>query len=250
MLNFIFIRKTTLALIKILIFIPFISFSQESVNSTTSLLNELHKQAEDKYGLDDRLVNGTIYRQKNPYAKGHPYFLDEYWKNSTLFINGLTFPDLQLNYNIDSDEIILNLNINNELSKTILLKTILIDSLIIEDHFFINATTLQIKNISGFYERIHKGSFNAYFKHSIELEDVATFSSPNGEYKKPIQTLYIMNAESGVFKLQNKKSLLNHFSEHKKGIKAFLRKNNIFYNRIKREQLIKLLKYCDEISSK
>lgn len=235
--------------INILLFISLISFTQNTNNSSSTILKELNKQAEDYYKLDDRLFIGKLYTPKyfRP-TSGHPYFQSKNWENTSIFIKGIKYNNLQVKYNINQDKIILNYKTNDWKYTQIIMKDELVDSLIYMNRLIVNASILPVENISGYYELIYRGSFSAYIKHFKNLKLDFTNNDPNGTYGKRKQNLYILSGTK-LLKGGSRKSIIKHFNPYKKQIRKYIRKNRILFNRIDSYQYIQLLKYCDEISS-
>ncbi len=70
-----------------------------------------------------------------------------------------------------------------------------------------------------------------------------------GRYSKPSTTLYL-HINDDFVKISNKKDLLLLFISKKKEISRFIQRNRINFKHANNSQLINLLKYCDDISSK
>jgi len=60
---------------------------------------------ENAYGLDQDLVNGVQYSNRYMRSEGHPYFLEDRFMNGSVSINGKIYQNLQLKYNILSQDV-------------------------------------------------------------------------------------------------------------------------------------------------
>ena len=216
---------------------------------TKQVEKELLKKAEIVYGLDDRLVNGLVYKDKHPKATKHPYFLNDSWKKGVIFINDNVYKNLSLNYNIESEQIILNQFFSDRKSVKILLNNNVIDSVLLTDRLFINSKHIKAKEFEGFYELVYRGNFTAYRKHTKGFHERHTTFDPHGTYSNTESVLYLINKKGEGKKIKGKGSLLNSFSKYKRQIKKYIKKNQIIFNKISKNQLINLLQYCDGISS-
>lgn len=245
MFNFI-LRKDTI-LTAIFLFVFACSFSQSlsppEKNSTIDIIN----YAEGAYGLDDRLVNGKVYYPLHHFAKGHPYFINANYKTGTLYIKGNTYKNVDIIYNIESDEIILKARFKDGLTTNILLNSNFIDSLIIDKHFFINSSIISNNSI-GFLEQLYKGKHSAYLKHSKSFIDTQSLDVQFGEYADNKRLIYISNGKD-LAKIPSKKALLTYFSIYKKDIKKYMRENSLFFKTLNLNQLHNLFNYCDGLSS-
>ncbi len=219
-------------------------FSQKSIPATKA---ELIKFAEKRYGSDDRLINGVIGQTIRSHVEGHPFFLKSEWMRSDLYIHGEEFKNALIKYNIELDEFLFIDN-SNYGTPTITLNSLFIDSVRIENHLIINAEKQFNQYSLGFAELIYKGGFMAILKHKTNHSIKYTDSYEYIEYNKPTSTLYIsFNGNLREFKKKN--DLLKHFYSYRKDISKFMHQNKINFKRSDAQQLILLLKYCDEVSS-
>lgn len=227
---------------------PFKSYLQ--TNSENDLiLKNLKTHTDNIYRLNDLLVNGKLYRPLNANANGSPYFQnDKLWRKSKLFIKGTEFSDQNILYDIENDELIANIINSDGNTKNIVLDQDFIDSLWIEDHFFINISPFTEEQIKGIYEQVYHGRFKALIKHHVTYKRVINYNSPNGYYDDPETSLFIL-AGKRLIKIPNKKSLLNYFENDKKEIGRFIRRNNINLKTASIFEYFTLFKICDDLSN-
>lgn len=55
---------------------------------------------ENAYGLDQNLVNGIQYSNRYMRSQGHPYFLEDRFKNGSVSIDGKIYQNVQLKYDL------------------------------------------------------------------------------------------------------------------------------------------------------
>lgn len=60
---------------------------------------------ENTYGLDQDLVNGVQYSNRYKRSQGHPYFLEDSFKNGSVSINGKIYQNVQLRYDLLSQDV-------------------------------------------------------------------------------------------------------------------------------------------------
>jgi len=246
MFNFIFNKRSVFTII--ILFVFTCSFSQNPSPPKDITTSDLIHYAKEKYGLDDRLINGKVYQPIHHLAKGHPYFLNANLKKGTLYIKGTTYKDLDINYNIETDEIILRTQFKNGLITYILLNSSFIDSLSIENHFFINSSVITSSNPIGFLERLYKGKYSAYLKHNKSFVDTQSLEIQFGEYIDSKEIIYITDGKTFT-KINSKNAIINYFPTHKKEIKKYMRGKSILFNSITSNQLYNLFSYCDKLST-
>ncbi|MBI9033665.1 MAG: hypothetical protein JEZ03_04240 [Bacteroidales bacterium] len=202
---------------------------------------------EQKYGLDDMLINGEIYFPRHPMANGHAYMNHQNWQKGYIKIGPGLYDNLELKYDIETDQLILNSKTTNKGSIKIILNESLVDEFQLGSHHFINSRLLNITDAkSNYYELIYKGEFTFIKNHKIVFQNIYNNFNPYGKYSEPTASLYI--TENNQFsKISSKKAFLNYFKPHKKELRKFLRKNKIKYKKATNYQFIRLLKYCDSI---
>lgn len=228
---------------------PLLSY-QQTKSGNKVLLRDFRHHIEDIYKYDDLLINGNLYRPNNTNAEGNPYFLDDkLWKRADIYVKGREFLNKNVLYNIETDELVTNVIFPDGESKNIILDQKFIDSIFIETHFFINVSPYTKESINALFEQVFNGNFKALLKHSITYKRVITFDTPNGYYDKPVTTLFLLQEEKLV-KISGKKSLLNHFTLHKKEIARYIRNKKIKLKSAKNHELFNLFKFCDDISHK
>lgn len=219
------------------------SYGQEIAKSKESILGI----ANSLYGADDRLVNGKFYVPKHYGGYGNPYFESNNWLDGTLFIKGIQYNDIPLKYNIEDDELIINVSFANKSASRILLYNAFVDSLIIDSQIFHNTDNFGTNNPIGFAEFIYKGdSLSAYFKHSIEFLDVITDKGPNGKYLKPKKKLYFLE-HNRFLQISSKKAFLAYFEDHKKEIRLYMRKNQFYFKKANANQFAELLDFSENL---
>ncbi len=247
-----FLKKSIFIAIIIFVFAK-VSYSQDSEADKLKTANELNKYAESVYGVDDRLINGEFYQNLKIVVKGHPNFLTNNWSDGPLFVKGVTYKDVRIKYNLELDKVILLAQFSSGNVMQLALNNNSVDSLFVNNHFFINSALIPF-DLKGFYEPIYKGNIKAYIKHKKDfLQKTSTGTAGKilntGSYRKPTSTLYI-HINNDFIKVSNKKALISLFEENKKELSKFIQKNKINLRNANNSQLINLLKYCDEISSK
>ncbi len=218
---------------------PIYNFSQAQQKPLKA--DELINLSNYIYGADDRIAYGKIYAPSNKKVIGHPFFLSEQMKKGTLFLNGLKFKNVNLNYQIVTDQIFYK----GENPTITILTNSYIDSLIIEDHILINSDKINITNPMGFMELLFQGHHVSYLKHKVGITMVTTSNSVSTKYLSPKFNLYIKH-NNQLISLNTKKRLLSYFDSNKKEISRFMKRNKIKFKKATSSQLLSLLKFCDE----
>lgn len=225
------------------------AYSQNINEQSSGTLVMLKEYSGEVYGTDDFVVNGRKYLPEHYNAKGDPYFLSDSWTKSTLIVNGKKYDGQDILYNIDVEKIILKTTIKDSIIIFVVLNNEFIDSFYFGSRYFVNAEKNGLGNkFPGFVEQVYSGNFTMLTRHKKSFVPEYAKNTPNGFYSSTKSVNYIFN-NGQLDKLPTKKSLLEYFSEHKKSIKTFMRKNKIRYKQSSYAQLHKLFEYCDKISS-
>jgi hypothetical protein len=224
--------------------------AQETHFQDSIQIEKLKEYSEQVYGTDDRVVNGAAYLPGHFNAKGDPYFLTDNWTESTLVIDGEEYEGQNILYNIDIEKIILKTTLKSKEEVLLVLNTDFIEAFYFGEHYFVNGEKYFPGNkFNGFVEQVYKGNFKVMIRHQKSFVSQYTANSPHGFYSGTKSMIFIFDKRE-LKKLPTKKAMLDYFSEHKKEIKKFLRKNKIKYKQATANQLNKLFTYCDDISSK
>lgn len=228
--------------------------TQDTVYKEISTTQDILNYSNRNYGVDDRLISGSLYQNTNIVRKGHPNFLTKDWGFGPLYIKGVMYKDVRLKYNIEHDKIILLTKFSNGNVMQMSINDNLVDSVYIKDRLIINSELIPFE-LSGFYEPIYNGkSIKVYKKHKTKFRitkisyrsQISSETIAVGYYDEPTSTMH-MHINDEFLEITRKKVLLNLFKENKKEIKKFLKKNFIDYKEADNNQLYKLFKYCDEI---
>ena len=232
-------------LISLLTLLFFISFPIRSqVKSYDSGETDLARLIENIYGQDDLLYQGRFYREPNPNADGNPYFIGKNWVDADIYLGDRVFLNVPIKYNINTDDIIIQINHQQYMKVLVTVPPELIDSLRIEKHLFINAKHLPGDHNQGYYEKIFKGKRLYLLHYSKHFADSRTSMHPYGYYSKTYSNLFIVNGDVWT-KSSGKREFLQYFEPEKKNLKKFLRKQNIRFTRASSGQLFKLCKFAD-----
>lgn len=238
-------RKLKFAsLILILIFSGSLCRAQ---NQNSASVENLLAYSSEIYGTNDVLVNGWKYFPEHYNASGNPYFMDEEWMTGQVSIQGKTFENVELLYDVVNDELILRQKLNNGSLVFVMLNKDFISSFTLTDHHFVNSKELGSPALkSGFYEMVYDGELRFLIRYDKTFVNQYTAQSPHGSFSNQRAANYILH-NGRVTRISSKRSLLNYFSAHKKQIRSFLRENRINYKKASTDELHQLMTYCDQL---
>jgi len=230
----------------IMLFMPIVIFSQNENNGLTINSNDINRVL---YGSSDELISGKTYLPEHPLAKGNPFYDDRSKISGTIYIKGNKYPGNVFGYDIVNERVILNVFQKNSAQFEIELNEALIDSMMIGNTFFVNSALKIIPGFeSGFIEIIYKGDLLFVERHRKTFVNQYSTSSPHGFYT-PDKSEYYLIADTIPIRISSKKSFLNEFEPNKKEIKKYMKSIRFKFKKANTEQWMKLLKYCDNLSS-
>lgn len=211
-------------------------------------LEKIHKHATKVYGIDDLLVNGSVYAPYHPVAFGDPFFVESVFSKGNLTLVGREFENVGLKFDIEQQKVILMAFVDSVNFKIIVLNDNYIKYFSIHGTHFVNISNHLNNNlIKGFYELIYNGEF--VFVKSYRKEFLGVYSNrhPNGKYSETITENFIIR-NNKKYTIKNKKSIFSVFPEHKNEIKIYMKDNKIKLRKASNINLNNLMRYCDEVS--
>ncbi len=190
------------------------------------LFNQIYLAAEKEYGIDQELINGPLFENKNQDVNGHPYLLDYYSNTGSVVFKGKQYSNLNLRYDIYGQQLLL-IYLFDTLEYKLHLQKEFITGFTIENRKFINET-------------FSAGENKKYYQVFGEDFPIRIFYF----WKKDLSNLYANNPDIKVFSPAQKESFIllngkglsykgnrtfaNSFSSKSKAaIKEYLRKHKI-----------------------
>jgi len=196
------------------------------------------------YGLDPVLYNGIIYASVYPKnVKGDQYYSSSNFIRGEATIRGIKYTNLDLNYDIYKQELLLKyLNPNNTYNIIMVSKAWL--------------ESFSIGNINfGFYStpeiprRIYQvlGNYSIrllyYNKKILQLNNAVGSSS---FYFLPVKELFVF-MDNSILKFHNNRSFIHLFAPEKQPIiKKYLRKNRIKVSKAPDNVMEELINFCSK----
>jgi hypothetical protein len=162
----------------------------------------------------------------------------------SLTINGKSFSDILIKYDIYKDEIITPTNDGSVLQ----LNKEMVDSFILDfenkTYRFLNSEGDSISSIKGYVNVLYKGKSSLYVKYKNEIDLLAV----DGKYDQFFQSHRIYFLKDGVdHQISRKNDLLKLLEENKTQVKDFMKKNKLHVSKKSPESFIPVLQYYDSI---
>jgi len=222
--------------------------AQVQNNKSLNAVQELLLYSQNYYGIDDELINGCVYQMHDYRIQGNPYLLEDVWSSGTIFVKGKEYPNLLLKYDVLTNEIVLNIQIN-EYKRLLSVNKSQIDSFLIEDRLFVSSRILLINlEEPTFYEKINNNEYCLLVKYKKVFLKTYNNLSPNGRFSSLKKDIILFH--NGVLESANTANLLikGFGNLDKKKVKNYIKQNGINYSNASSRELKELITYCNTIT--
>ena len=194
---------------------------------------------------DQVLYNGKAWHNLYSNIKGDQFLFSKDLLTGSLTINGKSYNNLSISYDIYNDEII-----TPTTQGTILkLNKEMVDSFTLlfgyKTYRFKNTLQDGLPDIKGYVNVLYSGKSSLYVKYKKEIQLLAV----DDKYDLFFQTYHVFFLKDGiVHQLTNKNGLLKILSGDKILIRDFIKKNKIKISKKNPESFIPVIRYYDSIS--
>ena len=199
---------------------------------------------EDSLQKLQSLYRGVIWTNKYRRYEGDQFFLTSRFIPGTVTVDGHTYKNLRLKYDILSDEIITPLNMD----EIIQLNKEIIDSfsLSVENRIyrFINMQNDSTALLNGYCNLIYNGRSCLYVKY-VKKATTAVTPQSDGEFNQSSRIFVVYR--DVAFQVKNSRDLLEIFSDHKEEIKQFISEKRLKLSKNDPWSFIPVMEYYDSI---
>lgn len=218
-------------------------FSQTGENSVSA--NKLiDMDLTGPYKDDQTLFNGRVWRNKYYKVREDQFLYSKVYMSGSVSIDGTTFRNVNLLYDIYSDEIITHtpngsfLQLNKEAVDSF--------SIIFENtrRYFFRTDVDSVKGYKGYLNKLYSGKSSLYVKYKKEIELLAV----DRKYDEFYQTHKVFLVKDSVINpVAGKRDLLLLLGDEKAVVKSYIKKNRLFVTIKRPESLIPVIKYYDSL---
>jgi len=191
------------------------------------------------------LYNGKVWRNMYTNVKGDQFLFAKIYLPGSVSMNGTSFKDLNINYDIYNDEITIPKN-NGAILQ---LNKEMVDSFTLDYNFktyrFINTDADSLEGIKGFVNVLYKGKSALYVKYKKQIDLLAVDEKYDLFFQ--IYKIYLVK-EGKVYQITGKSDLLKVLEKDKVNIKTFMKKNAIKVSKKSPESFIPVIRYYDSLS--
>ena len=228
----------------ILLFTCICLFAQ-SQSEDSILLATAIKKVKSQYQISIKenllLFNGSEYGKTVQQSKGFPFFDSENLLNGSIFFDDKLYEDLNFQYDLTLDKVIINDFKKNYL---ITLATEKINYFIINGHEFVRLS-INANKSAGFYERLNKGNISLWAKREKKLVLPA-----NAEEKTPsfIQyDHYLIQKNETLYPAESENSILLLLKDKNDELKKYIIVNKIKFKKQFELSAIKVINYYNQL---
>jgi hypothetical protein len=191
------------------------------------------------------LYKGKEWHNLYAFIKGDQFLFANTYLQGSVTVNGKTFNDVEISYDIYNDEIITpaNQGVIIQLNKE------MIDSFSVlfqmKKYNFINLHEDSASGIKGYANSLYYGKTALFVKYRKEIDLLAI----DDKYDLFFQTYRVYILKDGkAYQVSGKNDLLKVFQDEKDQIKSFMKKNTLKVTKKSPESFIPVLRYYDSIS--
>jgi hypothetical protein len=216
-----------------------------AINPNVSEIIRSEMTGQDTIKERQILYNGILWKNMYHRIKEDQFLFSNIFLPGALSINGQTFENVKIRYDIYSDEIMIPMNLED----IVQLNKEMVDSFTI---YFENKvykfTKLQeeiLKGLKGYVNVLYNGKSALYVKYRKEISQVITDES-DGEFFQTLQT-YLMK-DNVIYPIKKTNDLFKILNVDKVQIRNFLKKNKLRVSEKVPESFVPVVRYYDSIS--
>jgi hypothetical protein len=198
------------------------------------------------YGFDPSLFNGKEYTFfPPPNTGGNQYFSDVRFESGSATIRNITYKDLELNYDIYNQQLILKYKNNLGANSLIIISDAWLGSFSIKGlNFEIISSRDTLKRI---YQVLGAGPYRIlyYWKKTLKLDNF--LGSENHIFSPAVKEMNV-NSGNRISRYSNNRIFYSLFDPDKRdAIKGYLRKNKISVKKASDQTMNELISYCNTL---
>ena len=200
-------------------------------------VNALEKNYRSNIPLDQEIVSGGYFVDPPKEFEGHPYFETKTFESGQITINGLTYTDVPLLYNIWKDEVLTFQPIHKQ-------KILIRADKINEFTIYLNSPTRFMRldknpgythHGNGIYELVIDGKASLLVKHRKQTKSKREISKFREEFYQ--QADFFIKKEGNTVQITNKKQAFDFLQLDKKELRNSIRQNGLDFRRDRRSFL-------------
>lgn len=228
----------------ILIIVLFTRLPLSGSGTTDSESGSYLSSQQDTLFDNQILINGRIWRNLYFMIKDHQFLFSKEFLPATVTLNGNTFKDIEVRYDVYSDELLTPirnltyLQFNKEM----------IDSFTLyfqnKTYKFVNMTNDSLKGLKGYVNVLVAGKTSLYVKYRKEIAVLAVENKYDLFF--PVQKLFFV--KDGVLNLiSGKREFLSLLDDYKVQVRSYIKKNRLKISKNDPESFIPVVQFYNSL---
>lgn len=201
---------------------------------------------DDVVGITNlEMMEGTYYPMPLQTPQQNQVYKKLAWTEGQIEYNGQWYGDVEMMYNIFSDQVILkNKGLPESMKRAVLPNQLLISSFkVFGDEFIkLTDTSTDSNSIQGFYQLLYSGNNLSLL---IKWKKSQNINASYVQYDQESSVILLYKELYTNYK--GERSLLKLFPSHKKEIKKYIKGNLGYLNKEADQKLVSAIKYCDQL---
>jgi hypothetical protein len=229
-------------------FITWTNLSAQDHSADSSFFSKTVSSARSQYmksmGSSSYLYNGVAYERYWNGMVGHPFFINEEFRQGNLYYNGVLYEDVPLMYDLSRDQLITK-NFSKELNVKLLSEKI--DGFTIGKNNFIRIVAdSSVSSIpTGFYEKLYSGTvlvlgkYEKKVEHSLRAEDKITTLTQHDHY--------FIEKDGKYHLITGESDLLSLFKDQRGELRKFLNRREINFKKNPAGAIVQAVVYYEQL---
>jgi len=195
------------------------------------------------YGTNFNLLNGRKYYLLYS-SNSHPFLYSDHYRPENLWINGVSFEGIPINYDIYKQKLILQYRSYSGEARKLILNEELIDRFSLNGKDF---RRLYFPETGfGYFQVVTSGELSFYFSWGKTMFYSPTSDSTPYNYTKPSRKAYLYKSGQ-LHSIKSRSAFTNAFEKkYRRDINRFLRKEQINFRSSTDDHINRLMEYCIE----
>jgi hypothetical protein len=194
------------------------------------------------------LYTGKVWTNKYRRMNGDPFLFVNYFLPGTVSINGTTFKNLLIRYDIYSDEIMIPVNseeivqLNREMIDSF---SIIFENKVHRFIFIPDDTLNSLKDYKGYFNVLYNQKSALYIKHNCDISTNITEKS-DGEFLRSFKVYFVKDKIAHPIVAKN--DLYVVMTDKYLQIKKFIKDNKIKGSKNRPESYLPVIRFYDSLS--
>lgn len=209
-----------------------------------SLINRWKQFYLMAHGTDHQLISGIKHINLYPTAEGHPFVGEDRFTRGTLLVNGKTYDDVWLKYDINKQKILLRYLHYSGSEEILLLNELAVDEFTLENRVFRRYSWPGTE--SGFYEVLSDDTLTCLSRLNKEL--LQGLSSGSFYRFLPENRKLFLVKDQAMYPFRTHGSFVKLFPKGlQREIRHYLRSQEVWFGMAAEAEIKRLMAFCNKL---